>query len=558
MSQRILIIVLLIAFSLVSWPVQWYPMSMRVQFAQWFGPSNYRPLPSTSESELRAGEEACPLDLLSWRNEQIIEGVNIRPDLQCVVDNPNTVAAFVRGTNNISQEVLINSGLAPDAVVKGADLDGDGDPDEIFIRLEVVELNGSSPDTSDLTAQFAIAPGIKPGFWVFAPKTIGMATENFDSLQAKALFRFPSPAIRVEQGDQIYITLENSHYMPHTIHFHGVDHPFLDENGEGNDGVPITSEIPVQPGGDRTYELQPRQTGTMFYHCHVQPQAHAMMGLQGLFIVEENRPDNWLQTLNVGGGLVRAPSQEISEFFDREYDLHYLDIDAELNTTIQNFNDPRSTNDWMLRGYNTTEARSEYFTLNGRSFPYTFRESLIVAKPDEKIKLRVLNGGSVGISLHTHGHKVTITHNDGIEINPESQIIRDVVFISPAQRADLTLETSNDGLHSYGSGIWLLHDHQPAGVTTDGIGPGGNVSAIVYEEFLDDNGWPNTQGEDWSQYFTAAYYTRQDIPSWLSGITNPNTLEIDMWLFFRVLAVGLCISVITALILIKPVQRKKQ
>ncbi len=56
--------------------------------------------------------------------------------------------------------------------------------------------------------------------------------------------RLPSPAIRIEQGDQVRITLENSHYMPHTLHLHGADHGFVDAGGEGNDGVPLTSENP--------------------------------------------------------------------------------------------------------------------------------------------------------------------------------------------------------------------------------------------------------------------------------------------------------------------------
>ena len=38
-----------------------------------------------------------------------------------------------------------------------------------------------------------------------------------------------------------------------------------------------------------------------------------MMGLQGLFVIEENRPNNWVQTLNVGAGKVRAPSVAVLE-----------------------------------------------------------------------------------------------------------------------------------------------------------------------------------------------------------------------------------------------------
>jgi hypothetical protein len=526
--------------AVLLYPSQWLPKGVRLQLAQWLGTEEYRSPPGSETAPTGPAEAFCPEDLLGWRAAQTIEGVAVRRTPTCVADNPHAVAAVVRGTNNVSQQTLLASGLTPDAVEKGADLDGDGDPDEIHIRLEVAELNGGSPELDQPTTQFAIAPGIRPGFWVFAPKLVGMATENFESLQARAMLRMPSPAIRIEQGDRVRITLENSHYMPHTIHFHGVDHPFLDENGEGNDGVPVTSEVPVMPGSARTYDLQPRQAGTMFYHCHVQPHVHIMMGLQGLFVVEENRPDNWLQTLNVGAGHVRAPSRAVREAFDREYDLQYLDIDKDLNAIVQQYNDPRHIIEQMHRRYDITDARSDYFTLNGRSFPYTFRESLVVTKPDERVKLRIVNGGSTGVALHTHGHKATVTHFDGIAVEPAAQITRDVVWVASSQRVDLALQTTDDGLHSYGSGVWLLHDHQEKGVTTDGIGPGGNVVAIVYEEFLGEGGWPSTFGVDWSPYFTEAYY-RKELPVWQAY--DPLGLfaaaGTDGWRLLRLLGVAL-------------------
>ena len=440
-------------------------------------------------------------------------------------DNPYAVATFVKGSNNVSHSVLMNSGLTPDAIEKGEDLDGDGDPDQIHIRLEVAELNGASPEISEPVTQYQIAPGISPGLWVFAPKMFGMATENFESLNARPMLRLPSPVIRIEQGDSVQITLENGHYMPHTIHFHGVDHSFVDENGEGNDGVPIASEQPVMPGSARTYNLQPRQAGTMFYHCHVQPQVHVMMGLQGMFVVEDNRPNNWVQTLNIGAGLVRAPSVAVREQFQREYDLHYLDLDKELNQRIQQNNDPRLVTRSMHREYDITDARSDYFTLNGRSFPFTMRESIVYVKPDEKIKLRVANGGSEGLALHTHGHKIRQTHADGVALQEAAQMTRDVFWIASAQRADFALNTIDDGLHSYGSGMWLFHDHQGRGITTDGIAPGGHISAIVYDDYINEDGWPKTLGVNWNKFFTADYYQRK-VPVWESY--SPDGLFSDV------------------------------
>ncbi len=514
MRLRLTALAILLVLAVVLFPVALLPVSAQMQLAAWLGPAAYRAPAATQAVPMGTPEVACPEDLRGWRDavQSGVEGVDVLASPVCSPDNPHLVIAAVKGTNRVSHDTLMKSGLTPDAVEKGADLDGDGDPDEITIRLEVAELNGASPDTPDLMTTYDIAPGIQPGLWVFVPKTFGMATKNFESNVARDMLRAPSPAIRVEQGDKVRIVLENTHYMPHTIHLHGVDHPFVDSNGEGNDGVPQVSEVPVMPGQARTYEFAARQPGTMFYHCHVQPDVHVLMGLQGMIVIEENRPDNHVQTLNIGAGQVRAPSRAVRETWDQEYDLHYQDIDREMNNLIQRSNSPRQTIRELHRDYDITDATTDYYLLNGRSFPFTFRESIVTTGADEKIRLRVLNGGRESIALHTHGHKVTVTHRDGVLAAPE---IRDVVALAPAQRLDLTLDTHNDGLHSYGPGIWYFHDHHERAVTTDGISPGGNISAIVYKEYQGENGWPKTQGVAWDAYFTPAYYQRR-IPVWQS------------------------------------------
>ncbi len=546
MSRRALFLVALL-LALLAFPPQWYPSPVRMKLTEWFGAAGFRALPESLSPPDVTPEPFCPPDPESWRDPRSIEGVDVLASEPCVPDNPFAVAAFVRGTNNVSQDTLLRSGLSADAVEKGRDLDGDGDPDEIHIRLEVAELNGGSAVTRGPVTRYEIAPGIRPGLWVFAPKFVGMAVENFESNQARRSLRLPSPAIRVEQGDRVRLTLENSHYMPHTLHLHGVDHGFVDIDGEGNDGVPFTSEKPVMPGAARSYEIQPRQSGTMFYHCHVQPHVHVMMGLQGLFIIEENRPDNWLQTMNIGAGLVRAPSRARENEFDREYDLHYLDLDRELGDRIRQFNDPRLITRSMHREYDITDSAPDYFTLNGRSFPYTFRESLVVGKKDERIRLHVVNGGAKGIALHTHGHKFTVTDRDGAELPENARAPQDVVWLATSQRVDVDLDLINDGTHAYGPGIWPYHDHQYNGVTNDGIGPGGNISAIVYAQYMESDGWPATRGVSWDQYFTDAYY-RKEIPVWQSyapGLFSDT--GVDWWMLIRVLGLALAAGIMAAI-----------
>ncbi len=478
--------------------------------------------PATEESFLGLVEPFCPKTVNpNWREKHLIEGVEIAPSPVCDPDNPYNIATFVKGTNNVSMATMMQTQLSPDTLIKTNDIDGDGDPDEIHIRLEVIEFNGFSPDQKDPITTYNIAPGIQPGFWAFAPKSRGMSNESFASTKANPLLRLPSPSIRVEQGDKIIITLENSHYFPHSIHFHGVDHPFLKKNGEGNDGVPQTSNKLTMPGKIFSYEMTPRQTGTMVYHCHVQAHTHILMGLIGMFIVEENKPNNWVQTFNIGASFVRHSSVAVKEKYSQEYDLQYQDIDRELHNLIQLGNDSRLLAKAYNREYNITERSADYFILNGRSFPYTLRDSLIVIKPEEKIKLRVFNAGEQQVSLHTHGFKPTATHFDGVELKPDARIQRDVFTLGPAQRVDLELYAHNDGLNNMGAGIWTYHDHNEQGVTTDGIYPGGHISSVVFESFLGENGMPKLQGVDVSPFFTKEFYQKK-YPIW--NLSDENRL----------------------------------
>lgn len=485
-----------------------------------------------------------------WRPAQKIDGVEISESLLCDPDNPYNIAAFVRGMNNVSMHTLMNSRIAEDALIKSDDLDGDGDPDIIRIKLEVLELNGATPDSPNVFPTYDIAPGIQPGLWAFSPKLRGMSVKNFRSQKANAILRAPSPVIRIEQGDKVYITLENTHYFPHTLHFHGVDHAFKTSGGSDNDGVPVTGAKPVMPGATRTYELQPRHSGTMLYHCHVQTDKHLMMGLNGMFVVEENKPNNWLQTFNVGAGHVRHSSVAIKEKFDREYDLHYQSIDKNLAKTIQQSNDIRVISEQMHRVYNMSESRENYFLLNGHSFPYTLRDALVIAKPDEDIKLRILNTQHSNIAIHIHGHKATITDYDGVQQNPMAQITRDVYDLSAAQRIDLHLQTINDGLHSYGEGVWLFHDHVEMGVANDGMSPGGNIALLVYESLLNDQGMPSVLREDaLDDVLTNSYYAKERA-LWgkeQAGMLPPDYLNIILFGLLIGLIIGLIIYIIRGL-----------
>ena len=471
-------------------------------------------LPASQDVKMGAAEEVCS-DFVDpkWRDAQVIDGVEIQESRMCNPDNPADIAAFVKGTNNISMDTLMKTQLAADAITVGNDMDGDGDPDHYIIKLEIAELNGHSPDSQLPTTTFDIAPGIQPTFWVYAPKTRDMSTLSLYEPIANSLLRAPSPVIRVEQGDIIWLVLENSHYLPHSIHLHGIDHPYMDHSGEGNDGVGQTGQMDVMPGSSKTYVIKPRQPGTMYYHCHVQPHTHIPMGLQGIFVVEENRPNNWVQVFNVGAGQVRHPSEAVKEKYTYEYDLHYQSVDKELHEMARSANDPRLIGKRLNLEYDITDSPADYFMLNGRSFPYTLRESLIIMEENKKAKVRILNGHEEAFGMHIHGHKPMITHYDGVDNGPSSYIKRDVHGMVPAQRIDLELNGTDDGLNSYGQGIWMFHDHVEKSFTTNGIGEGGDISLLVYKDYLDEKGIPKVHGMSLAPYFTKEFWQGK-YPAW--------------------------------------------
>jgi len=213
---------------------------------------------------------------------------------------------------------------------------------------------------------------------------------------------------------------------------------------------------------------------------------------------------------------VRHPAVAIKERYASEYDLLYQEVDRDLGDAIKAANDPRLIGKATTSGFDVTEASSEYFLLNGYSFPYTIRDSLIIVEANQKVKLRMANGGDDrSIAIHTHGHKLAITHYDGIEQNPTAWITRDVFDLAPAQRLDLVLDTTDDGLHSYGQGVWMFHDHREKAVTNDGVFPGGNMSLIVYKPYLREQGLPTLHGVDLKPFFTKEFYQRK-FPVWAS------------------------------------------
>ena len=133
--------------------------------------------------------------------------------------------------------------------------------------------------------------------------------------------------------------------------------------------------------------------------------------------------------------------------------------------------------------------------------------------------------------------------------------------IAPAQRLDLHLQTRNDGLHSYGPGLWMFHDHVPTGTTTDGMEPGGNIAILAYQPYLDEQGMPKMHDALLDQVFNKDYYAKKQAV-WgqgefapllgEAGLITPDIVRIIVF----GLAAGLSLGLIIVLALV--VKRKQK
>lgn len=97
----------------------------------------------------------------------------------------------------------------------------------------------------------------------------------------------PGPALRAVAGDTLRIRFLNRLSEPTILHWHGV------ETDAMRDGSP-TSQLPVPPGGEETYDLPLRRAGTFWYHAHVNNAVQIEKGLYGSLTVTDPQEDKRL------------------------------------------------------------------------------------------------------------------------------------------------------------------------------------------------------------------------------------------------------------------------
>ncbi|ARU03753.1 copper oxidase [Comamonas serinivorans] len=181
----------------------------------------------------------------------------------------------------------------------------------------------------------------------------------------------PGPTIEVVHGDRVRLFVTNRLPEHTTVHWHGQRLP------NGMDGVGGLTQPHIAPGKTFVYEFEARRPGTFMYHPHADEMVQMAMGMMGLWITHP-----------------RGAHPLIAEV-QRDYALLLAAYDVEPGSKTPRVAEMTDFNIW---------------TFNSRVFPAI---SPLVARQNDRVRIRVGNLTMTNHPIHLHGHEFEVTGTDG-------------------------------------------------------------------------------------------------------------------------------------------------
>ena len=270
------------------------------------------------------------------------------------------------------------------------------------------------------------------GVWTFADGVSVPYWGFEDRIKAKDAKPYPSPLIRLREGELAHVKLETRGSV-HTIHHHGIEPTTL------NDGV---GHVSFETEGTYVYQWKPRHAGTWFYHCHVNTVLHFEMGLFGLLIVDP--PEGFGYPFK-GADKYRYDVEKSWVIDDVDPRWHNLPRDAGLcgeDVGLNNF-------------------KPKYFLVNGASRSLASNvlaaSTKITATRNQRILIRLLNASYSVLGVKINGIPSELISVDGHAIaSPERPwssakpiAASEEILMPTAARHELWIDTTNVNPGSY-------------------------------------------------------------------------------------------------------------
>ncbi|KKC25555.1 copper resistance system multicopper oxidase [Sphingomonas sp. SRS2] len=245
----------------------------------------------------------------------------------------------------------------------------------------------------------------------------------------------PAPLIRLREGQNVRLHVENTLDEDTSIHWHGLILPFH------MDGVPGISFPGIKPGKTFTYEFPIKQAGTYWYHSH--------SGLQ--------------EQLGHYGPLVIDPAGTEPAAYDREHVIvlsdwtfnHPHQLILKLKQKGAYFNRQKQT---LTDGTMSAAERAEWggmrmdpadiADINGTTYSFLINghgpsENWTgLFKPGERVRLRFINASAMTIfNVRIPGLPMTVVEADGQPVRP---VETDEFQISVAETYDIIVTPTAD------------------------------------------------------------------------------------------------------------------
>lgn len=272
--------------------------------------------------------------------------------------------------------------------------------------------------------------------------------------------QWPLPVLHVSKGDQIQAYVYNNLTEPYrnsSIHFHG-----MFQNGTNDmDGTVWLTQAPVAPGSWFLYNFTVNQTGTYWYHTHV----------------DELYPDGYRQLL-----LVDDDDAWFEDLVDREISFTLSDWYHELTETLNRteFMVPSSGGDEPVPATNL--------------FNDTIEPAWEVG-PNETVRIRLANIGAMSSYIfYIEGEEFDVVEVDGVYTEPARA---KSIYVSAAQRYSLLFNTSSNPSKVYRMVQVVdtaLYDDPPPTVNLNGTGYlwQGNPSALNFSSITQQDIYENS------------------------------------------------------------------
>jgi len=231
---------------------------------------------------------------------------------------------------------------------------------------------------------------------------------------------FPSPAMRVTEGQVVHTVLTAGSMMQgtHTIHHHGIE-PSTENDGVGHYSFDVN--------GTYTYQWKASHAGTYFYHCHTNTVLHAEMGMYGGLIID---PPEGPGTLHSGG-----PT----------YDVEAIWACDEIDSSWHNKNWTAGTCGGD-EGFNSLNP--DYFIItgiDGAQSALTNPGVAVTMNRGQKLLVRYICAGYLPQRINFGGLTATVHVSDGRVLPNPVQMTE--IEASSAERYDCIFEPTEAGVY---------------------------------------------------------------------------------------------------------------